>query len=643
MTTHGTPKRPIASTRPSPEKSNNLDAKTVGRFVAHMPFFRIDYRFGVIVDDLVAFSQAKRVHNQPPFTAFSEFEANHEARRSDFSKWVDERMGSPSDNSLDTAILHQEFLLQLPKEAFSAAHVREHFRLLQVALLAIQATPDEYGPVLFKQIASNIVLIAIHCLAVLTSRDRQDLCDNLRDVLLTLRDDLDDRLAAPNRFSPSHIDLYNTLGCGYALFVRTSGGLVQPELLNRLLQLRLKFSALGWYNLPSRLKVDHALLCLHLTIAFFPLGRPFHTTFGISHNTFEYLRNTLTEARETLTDPYYTIEGVVLDWFTNKINQDVFVHSYATPQCYLLRCLSAGEHGMVRDLAERFASYRYPVTVERIYAFLGQFEQLDLIKAALRMLTRIKYIPLSRLSELVEESLSEMQAFPQKACVVPLGDVAGSTAIVGYLAAHASKRSPRVFESVEAALEQTSRSVKLVFADDSCISGTQAIHTIQELLGARELKPHHTRHAVALPKRLRQMFLARKVAFSFAVGVDYGMQMLSRELPALGLQADPIRACYREHLEDKPFQRYSSWTWADRSEMESLRRKLSSAGFQLLAQRATVKKWSEERRKESVLGFSDFQRMLVFEHNVPKTTITVLWEAGEVDGRRWTPLFPVTD
>lgn len=65
-------------------------------------------------------------------------------------------------------------------------------------------------------------------------------------------------------------------------------------------------------------------------------------------------------------------------------------------------------------------------------------------------------------------------------------------------------------------------------------------------------------------------------------------------------------------------------------------------GYKILKRRATDKNWTDERRKESALGFSDMQRLLVFPYNVPKTTLTLLWERSSEDFG-WRPLFPGFD
>ena len=82
--------------------------------------------------------------------------------------------------------------------------------------------------------------------------------------------------------------------------------------------------------------------------------------------------------------------------------------------------------------------------------------------------------------------------------------------------------------------------------------------------------------------------------------------------------------------------------WASAQEREELKQFCAEVGYDLLEVRASQKSWTNERRRESSLGYSDFQRLIVFPYSVPKSTLTFLWATGGTN-RRWLPLFPVLD
>ena len=49
-----------------------------------------------------------------------------------------------------------------------------------------------------------------------------------------------------------------------------------------------------------------------------------------------------------------------------------------------------------------------------------------------------------------------------------------------------------------------------------------------------------------------------------------------------------------------------------------------------------------QRRKKFAVGYGDDQALVVFRYNVPKATVTLLWEKrGQFKGKPWNPLFPI--
>ena len=51
-----------------------------------------------------------------------------------------------------------------------------------------------------------------------------------------------------------------------------------------------------------------------------------------------------------------------------------------------------------------------------------------------------------------------------------------------------------------------------------------------------------------------------------------------------------------------------------------------------------------ERRRRNAVGYGDDQALVVFRYNVPKATVTLLWEKhGKHRGQCWKPLFPINE
>lgn len=617
------------------------------RFLISMPFFRLDFRFKCDLDRI--FKDAGR----PPVKGGREHKTLEQHLKATAVKlkndktlaFVFSRMPSGPNSALfEKTESHDEFLRQLSTRHFKPEYLRAYFqqvRSLLLSLMTVQGADDVH---MFSTVELNSLIYHLaRSRNSLSPADREALMLDLEKVLADVRDTLGGVIDA-HKLTVAQVQLIGVLGFFYIVASELLNVAVHPSVIQFQITLWRRAGLTFWQQLPSRARLDHALVTIQLLVRHFPLDKPFQTKSGFSLGVFEEIREILVGARECMRQAEYTYEKTVFDWFITRLNQDIFVgRGYSEPSI-LLQSLSKGEHGIIQDFAQGSYSYRYPVTIERIYAFLGQFPTLEMMKAVVRLLTQIRYIPLARLGELVEDSIASVAQPRQAARIVPLGDLAGSTSIVRYLASHSARLGARLkTSSVEEALRTTADQVDLIFADDSCLSGTQAINTFKELVGQRKLKPHHTKHADKLPDDLIKKLKQRKLRFCFAAATDFGINRLKSEVSKLGYDQVGIQASYLEALDHKVFRPHFSWLWRNRKEMESCKTFFCNVGEQILERRALEKKWDSSRRKESALGFSDFQRLLVFQHNVPKTTLTALWENGEYNGKKWIPLFPGSD
>ena len=198
----------------------------------------------------------------------------------------------------------------------------------------------------------------------------------------------------------------------------------------------------------------------------------------------------------------------------------------------------------------------------------------------------------------------------------------------------------KFFDDIVSALSETKDGDSLYFVDDCLLSGTQTLSILGDLTGTRQHKAHHTVYSKPLNQIDLKKFLNRNLVFNYCVATDIGRDRFINNLVKTGI--DPSRAIIRfgvlEHSLSKAFQPMGPIAWASSDERNELRQFASEVGYDILEHRTRIKNWSDERRRESALGFSDFQRLLVFPYNVPKTTVTLLWEKGS-ETRPWRPLF----
>lgn len=408
---------------------------------------------------------------------------------------------------------------------------------------------------------------------------------------------------------------------------------------NDALQMKQRLGGTVWGTVRHEDRYRFALCCLQYALAIYGDHLPFEPCHGFSHNCLLRLRHILVDGMECVPHPTTAIYSSVFRYFIDQIDRGV---SYRSADFRLIQenFTDADRHEIMR-LAERFRVYHRGVTFERLIWFLGQFQSFRMIRAALVLLRNVKFYTLATLQAMLESVFRELPGEAEPHTVVPLGTPGGSTSLMQYLVSHWSLGELRIENDLERVLEITPDEKPLYFIDDCTLSGTQTINTLTEYLGKRELKPHHTVHCRPLgdPGAL----LRRPIVLVYAIGSFSACERLRVELAQLGLQNVTIQVAAYDDTRLKPFTPSMEYIWEERGQRELLAAFLSEVGYSILEPRASMKGWKDDRRRESTLGFSDFQRLIVFQYNVPKTTLTPLWETGPYRGKKWIPLFPGSD
>lgn len=165
-------------------------------------------------------------------------------------------------------------------------------------------------------------------------------------------------------------------------------------------------------------------------------------------------------------------------------------------------------------------------------------------------------------------------------------------------------------------------------------------------MGTRQHKAHHTIYAKPLTKGRKAALQKRALKFCYCVATEFGQARMLKSINETGI--DPAQVSVHtgtvEHSSSKVFEPLGPVGWTSPAERDNLKEFAFGVGYDILERRAAHKGWDDSRRKESALGYSDFQRLLVFPYNVPKTTVTLLWEkSGQSQARPWQPLFMGAD
>ncbi len=565
--------------------------------------------------------------------------ARSQSNPSWLQRWGSENLHEEVGSKLDPLVTYADFLQQLPQIGFRPAHLETQLSGFEEYCNAVL---DGLDVELIRQFAAPALLLPV----LRWSRDyrkagsAKKFVERMESTIERVHDALLSRAVGIDRL----LEFQNMLLFIYIIVCKALHVGLHPHVFNCHLFVYRKLSVATWSSFHPRLRLQYAALILHLSILFFPPDQPFKTRPGFSIKTMSDLYSVLKDAVRSATEQSLLTHIYVFGWFLDKLEAEVFWIQQPLTGSRGFPALTPGEQGAVVELVRRFSAYRYPVTADHLEHFLLQFGSTSRIRAAIRLLSHLRFFPLWQLAEAIEGILGEEIKKYGPLIIAPLGDRTGSTSIITYLASHCRLEKLNFVADVKQALEKTPTGGRIYFVDDSALSGTQTLNIVGDLLGTRKLKPHHTRYCEPLPRGQRQQLLKRTIVFVYCVACDFATVRLRRELPQIGLREDRCEVLFAapEPLSVKAFGTISPVSWSSAAERDDLRQFCVEVGYDILAERAKSKSWFDERRHESSLGYSDFQRLLVFPYGVPKSTVTLLWQQGSL-GRTWRPLFPVLD
>jgi hypothetical protein len=334
--------------------------------------------------------------------------------------------------------------------------------------------------------------------------------------------------------------------------------------------------------------------------------------------------------------------------------EERFVHLF--PSAVRTRIGQAG----LALAAMKLTGYRIPVDEARVDAFISQFKpsQRWIPEGLVAILDHYDQGFFART---LSKTMEVVQA-GTRATVCVFGGSGKSSSFMTYLLDRKLHVKHRELRDI---LASGARGLEIVFLDDCCISGTQAIHILQEMYF-----PSGASFNYVAPLDSRSLTRLRRIPFTlvFALGTNGGLcrvrkwitdkelrgrVVAGREFPLLSMKGmqdleegtlygpDKVLTAPEEQLTFPLFVAGSrAWGDNDPSTAQSV---CENVGYQLLEARAAEKGWTDVRRTASALGYSRLQLLTTFDHNVPKSTLTLLWETGMVNGRQWLPLLPTRD
>lgn len=586
----------------------------------------------------------KRQQTVPKGMSFKLYIKQRQSKLAPISKFFLKEM-SPHEREFEELAQNSQYLIELNNDDFRASKLTKHYERLKAWVCTDFTNPD--GRV---QGASGLCWTLVGPAirwskdSRLTQKERLRIVNHFEAAIGEA-----DKFVSTPIVNADNIEYLNTLIYCYICVAALLETMLHPTVLaNHLLVFR-NATPSAWNRVSLRVRMQYATLLLHIASFHLPLDQPFQSKSGISRNVLFNLYSMLEDASGRTAEPPFTTHQWVFRWVKDKLAAEVFSTRVELTQPGSLAVLSESEQAIAVELSRRFSSYRHSVSIHHLERFLLQFRTTEMIRAALKMLTHAKFYPLWELSDSIEKLLriAAPEDPTRQIVVAPLGDQAGSTAILKYLAGHSDLSDRLKFaDNLDEALDLTKGNESLYFVDDCLLSGTQSLSILGDLMGTRQHKPHHTIYAKPLSKKKKAALQERTLSFCYCVATEFGQARMLDSVSATGI--DPAQVSVHtgtvEHSSSKVFEPLSPVGWTSSAERDNLKEFAARVGYDILERRAAQKGWDDNRRKNSALGYSDFQRLLVFPYNVPKTTVTLLWErSGQSEARPWQPLFMGAD
>jgi hypothetical protein len=599
-----------------------------------MPFVRIDLKLNMeheAINNALVEWQA----NRTLITSYEEYLKVEEENRSELSLKARMLLGKKDqyDSLNDHFVNRMLFLLQLPDEKlfFSDLAIAVDAYVVLVKYLLNDLNGDEISSLINDRI---LALVPALLAKDKITKDEKLVILNKLESLIDKLEKIQDGLSVEK--SNNLILLVTYVVYSYKYFCNQFKVGTSLDVVNYLYKMPQWIGSI-YLNIESYIKMDFSLLCIHLSFDLISWSDPLKTKIGISFETYHSLRYILDDTLQILEKRNTSFYIPIYQWFISRIDSDI-TKLYANNPKLEYYNLHDIERMKILACCEKFANYRYPVTIETVVSYLMQFKNRQNAESTIRILDAIVFLEFWQLAERLEDALKQIKNRDGALAICPLGPVSGSTSLMHYYMAHSGIKGVTFYNSVTEAIRSNEKEPTICFIDDCALTGIQSNKIFSILMGC--MKPTDNEMLILSDEDKREFF-KRKIAVGLSIVSDTAYSGLNNTFKSLNL-SDAYVAYGSMTLEnDKAFSHSSRVAWKDNNERNRMRLVFQKIGMRILSEKAREKNWSQAELKHHSLGFGDFQSLLVFPYSVPKPTITALWAGVKDFSSPWVPLFPL--
>ncbi len=369
--------------------------------------------------------------------------------------------------------------------------------------------------------------------------------------------------------------------------------------------------------------------------------------------------------------------GIHLDkknYFLTKIDMNAFntLKENISSRKYYSDCYQLAPTTIVYDSADRsklnkldrsWRGYQGPLgykisNTEQIVSFIKQFLVLELndsdfrvlVDGLLKILDEVVMVDRGKIVNILNGIIKKNYHDKDNILISNIGNYQDSSSRLSYYINDVNDyfNINLKVQNIKDILKEDLHNKKILFIEDACYSGSQIVSIFQEMMGIPiEQRFTKEQHVDELSSTEKEILRNSNILISFFYFNPNILDKLNEELSKLELSNITIN--YENTFPVKLFDDSNIGNvFRDTQQRDIVKESLSVIGEKLLLDNKFINgkfkdNWTEERIKESRLGYNDAQQLVVLEWNTPTYTLTPLWLKGKIDNMLWHPLFPRID
>ena len=293
----------------------------------------------------------------------------------------------------------------------------------------------------------------------------------------------------------------------------------------------------------------------------------------------------------------------------------------------------------ILKIQNKFRSYYTDILDEEyILYWLLQFENINDVNIALKLLDNIHYIDELKLVSLIKQAIIKTKIDISKNSIIcPAGKNQDSSARIcyGLLKSFDIDESQIVKTVIDISelpnyINENQKPSNIIFIDDNLTSGIQFKQFFYELITDKVEK----REMILKSLDVNTITFLKSIPIYYCVGIELGEGAIEIEkyLSQEGFNIKIFSGI--KNLDSSLI--YGNSIWDSERELGHACNLIAKISRQLFED----KKWDEDKLNKRLLGFGNLGKLVVFSHNIPKALIPFFWKAGYYNHKFWVPLFP---